>query len=106
MSVVTFISHDDEEHEVALDEGRSLMQLATDNLVPGVDGDCGGEAACGTCHVIVDDQWVDTVGRSGPVEEGMLAMSPERVPNSRLSCQMIVSKDWDGLTVRLPEFQL
>jgi 2Fe-2S ferredoxin len=75
-------------------------------MIPGVDGDCGGEAACGTCHVIVDDQWVETVGRSGPVEEEMLAMNPEREPTSRLSCQMAVSEGLDGLIVRLPEFQM
>jgi len=106
MSVVTFISHDGEKHEAPLEVGRSLMQVAVDNMVPGVDGDCGGEAACGTCHVIVDDQWVAAVGRSGPVEEEMLAMNPERESTSRLSCQMAVCADWDGLVVRLPEFQM
>lgn len=106
MSVVTFISHDGEKREAPLEEGRSLMQIAVDNMIPGVDGDCGGEAACGTCHVIVDDQWVATVGGSGPVEEEMLAMNPEREPTSRLSCQMAVSEGWDGLVVRVPEFQM
>lgn len=106
MAVVTFISHDGEKHEAPLEDDQSLMQVAVDNLVPGVDGDCGGEAACGTCHVFVDDQWVDTVGRSGPVEEEMLAMNPEREPTSRLSCQMTVKEEWDGLIVRLPEFQM
>lgn len=106
MAVVTFISHDGEKREAPLEDDQSLMQVAVDNLVPGIDGDCGGEAACGTCHVFVDDQWVDTVGRSGPVEEEMLAMNPEREPTSRLSCQMTVKEEWDGLIVRLPEFQM
>lgn len=57
MGVVTFVSHDGEKHEAPLDEGQSLMQIAVDNMVPGIDGDCGGEAACGTCHVIVDAHW-------------------------------------------------
>ncbi len=128
MSVVTFISHDGEKREAPLEEGASLMQIAVDNMVPGIDGDCGGGGAggtcplvvggqgaaalrprgavCGTCHVIVEDQWIADVGRSGPVEEEMLAMNPEREPTSRLSCQMRVSESWDGLVVRLPEFQM
>ena len=106
MAAVTFVSHDGEKHEAPLEEGQSLMQVAVDNGVPGIDGDCGGEAACGTCHVVVDAQWADTVGGSGPVEEEMLSMNPERQPTSRLSCQMNVSDGWDGLTVHLPEFQM
>jgi 2Fe-2S ferredoxin len=106
MAVVTFVSHDGEKDEVPLEEGLSLMQIATNNAVPGIDGDCGGEAACGTCHVIVDPQWSEMVGRSGAVEEEMLAMNPERQPTSRLSCQMLVSAAWDGLIVQTPEFQM
>ncbi|MBF6278385.1 MULTISPECIES: 2Fe-2S iron-sulfur cluster-binding protein [Nocardia] len=106
MAVVTFISHDGEKHAASLVEGQSLMQVATNNAVPGIDGDCGGEAACGTCHVIVEPQWSETVGPSGSNEEEMLAMNPERQPTSRLSCQMAVSEAWDGLTVQLPEFQM
>lgn len=106
MPVITFVSSDGEKHEAPLDEGSSLMQVAIDNMVPGVDGDCGGEAACGTCHVIVEDPWLAEVGRSGPVEEEMLAMNPEREPASRLACQMRLSENLDGLVVRLPEFQM
>lgn len=106
MAVVTFVSHDGEKHEAPLVEGQSLMKVATENAVPGIDGDCGGEAACGTCHVIVAHQWSEVVGLSGPKEEEMLAMNPERQPTSRLSCQMVVSDEWDGLTVQLPEFQM
>ena len=106
MPVVTFVSHDGESHEAPLVEGQSLMQVATNNAVPGIDGDCGGEAACGTCHVIVDPSWAEQVGHSGPTEEEMLSMNPERQPTSRLSCQMAASIAWDGLTVTLPEFQM
>ncbi|MBF6137163.1 2Fe-2S iron-sulfur cluster binding domain-containing protein [Nocardia puris] len=106
MAVVTFVSHDGQKHEVPLQEGQSLMQVATNNAVPGIDGDCGGEAACGTCHVIVDPQWSGQVGLSGPEEEEMLAMNPERQPTSRLSCQMTAAAEWDGLIVQLPEFQM
>ena len=106
MAVVTFVSYDGEKHEAPLEEGMSLMQVATNNAVPGIDGDCGGEAACGTCHVIVDPQWSDQVGRSGAVEEEMLAMNPERQSTSRLSCQMAATPAWDGLIVSVPEFQM
>lgn len=106
MAVVTFVSYDGVKHEAPLEEGQSLMQLATNNAIPGIDGDCGGEAACGTCHVIVDEQWAAQLGQSGANEEEMLSMNPERQPTSRLSCQMPVSTSWDGLTVELPEFQM
>ena len=79
MAVVTFVSHDGEEHVVPLEEGQSLMRIAVNNAVPGIDADCGGEAA---------------------------SMNPERLPTSRLSCQMTASADWDGLTVQVPEFQM
>lgn len=106
MATVTFVSHDGESHEATLEEGKSLMQVAIDDDVPGIDGDCGGEASCGTCHVIVDPQWVEKVGLSGPEEEDMLEMNPERHRTSRLSCQMVGSAAWDGLTVQVPEFQM
>nr|WP_314140960.1 2Fe-2S iron-sulfur cluster-binding protein [uncultured Rhodococcus sp.] len=106
MANVTFVTHDGEKHEAPLTEGTSLMQVAVDNAIPGIDGDCGGEAACGTCHVVVDDAWSDVVGTSDEVEEDMLAMNPEREPTSRLSCQMTARESWDGLTVRVPEFQI
>lgn len=106
MGVVTFVSHDGEKAEAPLVEGQSLMQIATNNAIPGIDGDCGGEAACGTCHVVVDPQWSDQVGLSGPVEEEMLAMHPERQPTSRLSCQMKATEEWDGLIVETPEYQM
>jgi 2Fe-2S ferredoxin len=106
MAIITFVTHEGDEHKAPLTEGRSLMQVAVDNAVPGIDGDCGGEAACGTCHVIVDREWTDVVGLCGDVEEEMLSMNPERQPTSRLSCQMAASESWDGLTVHLPEFQI
>ena len=106
MSTVTFITHDGEKHEAPLVEGRSLMQVATDNAVPGIDGDCGGESACGTCHVIVDGAWAGLRGTCSEDEEQMLAMNPERQPTSRLSCQIELTTDLDGLTVQLPEFQM
>ena len=106
MPQVTFIAFNGKRHVVDAASGLSLMQAALDHNVPGIDGDCGGEAACGTCHVVVDPQWSDEVGSSGAGEEEMLAMNPERQPTSRLSCQMPVSEAWDGLIVHTPEFQM
>jgi len=106
MSSITFVEHNGTQHQVDIEEGRSLMQLAMDNGVPGVDADCGGECACGTCHVIVDKNWTSAVGIVTEVEIQMLDMTPEKEETSRLSCQISASKDMDGMIVRLPEFQM
>lgn len=105
MATVAFITHDGEPHEVSLVDGASLMQVAMDNGVPGIDADCGGEAACGTCHVIVDEKWAGVTGRCNDAEEQMLGMNEERQPTSRLSCQIALTNAMDGFTVHLPEFQ-
>lgn len=106
MPSVTFVLHDGSEREVDVDEGQSLMQAAVDEVVPGIDGDCGGEAACGTCHVVVDQEWADTLGSATAVEEEMLAINPERTEASRLSCQVPMRAEWAGLKVHVPEFQM
>lgn len=106
MATVTFVTHDGDPHEAPLVEGQSLMQIAVNQGIPGIDGDCGGEAACGTCHVIVTPEWSARVGLCTDIEEDMLAMNPERQDTSRLSCQMPATGAWDGLTVQLPEFQM
>jgi 2Fe-2S ferredoxin len=82
------------------------MRGAIDHGVPGIDADCGGECSCATCLVIVSDSWMAKVGRPGASEEAMLDLNPERQPNSRLSCQINVTADLDGLVVNLPEFQM
>jgi 2Fe-2S ferredoxin len=81
------------------------MQAAMDNLVPGIDADCGGECSCATCHVMVNAEWLAKTGGADEAEDSMLDLNPERAENSRLSCQMMVSDDLDGLIVDLPEFQ-
>lgn len=106
MGSITFIEHDGNQHQVELEEGRSLMQTAMDNGIPGVDADCGGACACGTCHVIIDESWVSTVGGATDEEVQMLDMTPEKSSASRLSCQVPVTNAMDGLIVRLPEFQM
>jgi 2Fe-2S ferredoxin len=102
-----FIEHDNTEHVTEFEAGTTLMQVAVDNAIPGIDGDCGGECACGTCHMIVADQWFDkTGGKTGDDEEQMLSMTPERAKTSRLGCQVKTTEAMDGITVYLPEFQM
>lgn len=106
MGKVTFIEHNGTAHEVELEYGQPLMQIAVDNMVPGIDADCGGECACGTCHVIVADEWIGKTGQASDDEKQMLDMTPEKAPSSRLACQIVASEELDGLVVRLPEFQM
>ena len=83
----------------------TLMQTALDNGVPGIDADCGGECSCATCHVMVKEDWTSTVGEPNDSEEEMLDLNPERLSNSRLSSQIEITEELDGLVVELPEFQ-
>jgi 2Fe-2S ferredoxin len=106
MGNITFIEHDGKQHEVELEVGKSLMQIAMDNGVPGIDADCGGACACGTCHVIVDSKWIKAAGSINEDELQMLEMTPEKKPTSRLSCQIKASDAMDGMVVHLPEFQM
>lgn len=106
MGSITFIEHDGAEHAVEIETGKSLMQIAMNNGVPGIDADCGGEAACGTCHVIVDGDWIAATGKASDEELQMLDMTPDRAVTSRLSCQIIATDAMDGLIARLPEFQM
>jgi len=106
MGKIIFTTHSGETHEADLIAGKSLMQIATDNAIPGIDGDCGGVCACGTCHVILDSVWINAVDGQNAEEEQMLQMTPERQNTSRLACQITVSNDMDGMTVQLPEFQM
>lgn len=105
MPRITLIEHNGTQHTLDARNGDSVMTTAVRHMVPGIDADCGGACSCGTCHVFVDEAWLDTVGAPGPFEEPMLDLNPERAPNSRLSCQIDISDDLDGLVVRLPEFQ-
>ncbi len=105
MVQITYVEHNGTEHVVDSQTGVSLMQAAIDNLVPGIDADCGGECSCATCHVMVKENWLEKVGPPGEMEESMLDLNPERQENSRLSCQVEVSEELDGLRVTMPEFQ-
>jgi len=106
MPTVTLIEHNGVSHTIEAETGKSLMLNAIDNNVPGIDADCGGACACGTCHCYVEEAWRAATGDAEMLEESMLGMRPDRAENSRLSCQIDVSQDMDGLVVRLPEFQM
>ncbi|MCR9258347.1 MAG: 2Fe-2S iron-sulfur cluster-binding protein [Pseudomonadaceae bacterium] len=105
MVKITYIEHDGTQHQIDAEVGTTVMNAALDNLVPGIDADCGGECSCATCHVMVDKTWMPKVGSPSDAEESMLDLNPERVENSRLSCQIPVTDELDGLVVNLPEFQ-
>jgi 2Fe-2S ferredoxin len=106
MPKFTFITHDGQEHVVEGEIGSSVMEAAIDANVPGIDADCGGGCSCATCHVYVDEKWIDVVGKPDGMEEDMLGLNPERTERSRLTCQIPVSEELDGLVVRVPEFQM
>ncbi len=107
MPKVTYIEHSGAEHPTEVPEGLSVMRGAVNNNVPGIDADCGGECACATCHVYVDPAWLDRIGTPPPgsQEETMLSFAAAAEPNSRLSCQISMRSELDGLVVRMPEGQ-
>lgn len=105
MIKLLFIEHNGTEHPVEVKSGGSVMLAAVNNGVPGIDADCGGSCSCATCHVYVNPEWLDKVGTMGPTEKEMLSMSPDQRDNSRLSCQIDVTEELDGLVVTTPEFQ-
>ena len=107
MPKVTYIEYNGKEHVVELPVGRSVMRGAVDNNIPGIDADCGGECACATCHVDVDEAWLAKTGvpQEGSQEASMLSFAALAQPNSRLSCQIEMREALDGLIVRLPEGQ-
>ena len=105
MPQVTYIEHNGTAHQVDLEEGLSVMRGAVDNGVPGIDADCGGECACATCHVFVEEPWLEKTGEPSEQEASMLSFAATAQPNSRLSCQITMSAALDGMVVRLPEAQ-
>ena len=105
MPKIKYIEHSGKEHEVNVPEGWSVMEGAVKNLIPGIDADCGGACACATCHVFVDQAWLDKLPAKEDMEETMLDFAPDMAANSRLSCQIKVTPALDGLVVRMPKSQ-
>jgi 2Fe-2S ferredoxin len=105
MARITFIQHNGTEQTVEGQNGMSVMETAVKNMVPGIDADCGGACACATCHVYVEPEWVGKSGSRSQMEEDMLDFAFDVRDSSRLSCQIKVSDQLDGLRVRVPEKQ-
>ena len=106
MAKITFNTHDNNTHTIDIQNGLSVMEGAVQNDIPGIDADCGGGMACATCHVYVKEDWFNKTPSKTEGEDDMLDQAYEPKPNSRLSCQLIVSDVLDGLIVNLPEKQV
>lgn len=107
MPRVIYVRFDGEKETIHVPAGVSIMRGATMNGVPGIDGDCGGQCACATCHIFIDPAWQAKVGSPSPdsMEEEMLSFAETSRSNSRLACQITMSEDLDGIIVHLPENQ-
>ena len=105
MTKITYITHDNQTHTVEVQNGLTVMEGAVQNDIPGIDADCGGGMACATCHVYVKEDWFNKLPAKEDGEEDMLDMAFEPKKNSRLSCQIIISDELDGLTVNIPSKQ-
>ena len=106
MAKIKYIEHDGKEHDIEVLNGFSVMEGAVQNDIPGIDADCGGSMSCATCHVYVKEDWYNKLPKKEMGEDDMLDQAYEPKQNSRLSCQMIVSDELDGLVVYMPEKQV
>ena len=105
MPKITYIDSGGATRTVEAEIGATVMEAALKNGIPEIEAECGGACACATCHVYVDETWFEKTGGPSPMEEDMLDFGYDVRPNSRLSCQIKVTADLDGLTVRTPERQ-
>jgi 2Fe-2S ferredoxin len=105
MPKITYIDNLGNSKTIEVEKGLSVMEGAIQNDIPGIDADCGGSMACATCHVYVDEKWLDKLIKVDEAEVDMIDMAFEPKKNSRLSCQLIVTDELDGLTVTTPEKQ-
>ncbi len=106
MAKITYIEHDGQKHEIEVANGLTVMEGAVQNDIPGIDADCGGSMACATCHVYVKEDWFPKLPNKETGEDDMLDQAYEPKANSRLSCQIIVSDELNGLVIHLPEKQV
>ena len=105
MPKITYIDYQDNSKTIEVENGLTVMEGAIQNDISGIDADCGGSMACATCHVYVEEKWFDKIPKAEEAEVDMIDMAIEPKKNSRLSCQIIVSDELDGLTVMTPEKQ-
>ena len=102
MPKITYVSHDGKKNTVEIPVGLTVMEGALQNNIQGIDADCGGSMACATCHVYVPENWFNKLEKAPDAEQDMIDMAYEPKKNSRLSCQIIVSNEIDGLIVTMP----
>ena len=105
MAKITYVENNKKIHTIEVANGLSVMEGAVQNNIPGIDADCGGSMACATCHVYVKENWLDKLPKKEDGEEDMIDMAYEPNKFSRLSCQLIISDELEGLVVNLPEKQ-
>ncbi len=105
MPKVTYIDFQGNQKTIDVSKGLSVMEGAVQNNVPGIDADCGGGMACATCHVYVKEEWFNKLPKAEDGEQDMIDMAFEPKKNSRLSCQLIITDELDGLVVTTPEKQ-
>ena len=105
MAKITYIEHSGKSHVVEVPNELSVMEGAVQNSIPGIDADCGGSCACATCHVYVDEKWFDKLPDIENAEQDMLDVAFEPKKFSRLGCQITITKDLDGLVVKMPSKQ-
>ena len=105
MPKINYIEHGGKKHTIEVANGLTVMEGAIQNNIPGIDADCGGSMACATCHVYVKEEWFNKLPKKEDGEEDMIDMAYEPNKYSRLSCQLTVSNDLEGLIVQLPEKQ-
>lgn len=105
MPLINYVTHDGNTYEADVPVGQNVMNGAVENMIDGIEGQCGGYMSCGTCHCFVDEEWLEKTGVAEGTELDLLQAVTDPQPNSRLSCQIAVTSDLDGLTVHLPESQ-
>ena len=105
MPTITYVEFNGTRHDIEVPVGTSIMQGAVNHLVPGIEGDCGGLCACGTCHVYIPEPFQPITGKAEELEQGMLQFAFDVREQSRLSCQIIVTEAMDGLVVEMPKRQ-
>ena len=105
MAKITYVEHSGKLHTIQVQNGLTIMEGAVQNNIPGIDADCGGSMACATCHVYVKEEWFNKLPKKEDGEEDMLDMAYEPNKFSRLSCQLTVSDELEGLVVNLPAKQ-
>jgi ferredoxin, 2Fe-2S len=101
MPIITYVQKSGERHEIDVPLGNSLMEGAIDNNIDGIIAECGGACACATCHAYIDDAWLSKLPELDVMEDGMLDSSNDRRQNSRLTCQLEVTENFDGMVVHV-----